>query len=159
MRIDNTDTTQYRGTMKLFVTLSRKLQTLKDAKGGVVGFQHPDGRVFKPIMAFEVENPDGTTEFATSMDDLESLGVPELSYESIRYYPWYDFKSYQRFPALPKSNQRLWELARAAWQRWGRYPDDAFELFPRDLGTDLTVRDHEKVEGLIGQIELYAEKN
>jgi len=54
--------------------------------GRVIGFQLPDGRIVRLIVALEIENEnDGTFKYASSQNEMEELGFGCLDYDQANF--------------------------------------------------------------------------
>lgn len=58
-----------------------------DASEAIVGYQLPDGRLIRLVIALEIESKDGGSyEYVTSEQEMEKLGLGLLSYDDISFY-------------------------------------------------------------------------
>lgn len=58
------------------IQFNQKYTPVTDSWGAMIGYILPDGRMVKPMLGFEIQNPDGTYHYTVNADNL-GIGVME----------------------------------------------------------------------------------
>lgn len=60
------------------IQFNQKYTPVLDSCGSMVGYILPDGRMVKPMLGFEIQNPDGTYHYTINADNL---GIEVVQYD------------------------------------------------------------------------------